>query len=284
MVEWFGGTEDQVVVNFGYASGSLWLHEICRPQEFQDTSRIQVGPYMVGEQVVSLRTILHWRHPLQKGQEGFVECRGATDADVVVNFGHVCGQLKLHQICRPEHLEETVELLVGPYRVGDRVRSLRSFPFWRPQPLLVGDEGLVECYGATEADVIVNFGHVTGQLRFNEILGPEHVGGTSWMQRVPDRASYGAFSSTRGSWRIRLAQVAANALPTKCVERDSEEPCAICQQSLLEGEEERWLPCFHRFHADCIDRWLQVRATCPLDNMELGEMLLLQHEIEDKVE
>merc|ERR1712129_365961 len=51
------------------------------------------------------------------------------------------------------------------------------------------------------------------------------------------------------------------------------EPCSICYEALLPGEEVRRLPCLHVFHRGCIDRWLKIRPTCPLDNQRLEDML-----------
>ncbi|XP_042024808.1 E3 ubiquitin-protein ligase MPSR1-like [Salvia splendens] len=39
------------------------------------------------------------------------------------------------------------------------------------------------------------------------------------------------------------------------------EECAIC---LAEYEEAKEMPCRHRFHADCIDRWLGMHGSCPI--------------------
>lgn len=53
----------------------------------------------------------------------------------------------------------------------------------------------------------------------------------------------------------------------------SEEPCIICHDLVLAGEEVRRLPCCHIFHRDCIDRWLAVKATCPLDNLTAQQLI-----------
>lgn len=40
--------------------------------------------------------------------------------------------------------------------------------------------------------------------------------------------------------------------------------CTVCMEEFKRGEEQRTLPCFHRFHAGCIDRWLRTNGTCPI--------------------
>lgn len=41
--------------------------------------------------------------------------------------------------------------------------------------------------------------------------------------------------------------------------------CSICLECFDEGEQVRVLPCFHRFHPPCIDRWLlDGKAECPI--------------------
>lgn len=40
--------------------------------------------------------------------------------------------------------------------------------------------------------------------------------------------------------------------------------CHICMCNYEVNEQLRILPCCHDFHAPCIDRWLQVKATCPV--------------------
>ena len=45
--------------------------------------------------------------------------------------------------------------------------------------------------------------------------------------------------------------------------------CAICHQTMAEGEIVCNLPCGHFYHVGCIDAWLRIRTTCPLDNREI---------------
>ncbi|PON81602.1 LOW QUALITY PROTEIN: 43kDa postsynaptic protein [Trema orientale] len=45
--------------------------------------------------------------------------------------------------------------------------------------------------------------------------------------------------------------------------------CAVCLSNLEEGEMARLLPnCNHSFHAECIDKWLSSRSTCPICRTE----------------
>lgn len=39
--------------------------------------------------------------------------------------------------------------------------------------------------------------------------------------------------------------------------------CVICMMELTIGEEVRYLPCMHTYHALCIDDWLLRSLTCP---------------------
>jgi len=40
--------------------------------------------------------------------------------------------------------------------------------------------------------------------------------------------------------------------------------CAICISDFAEGDLLRVLPCMHRYHQECADRWLAANRTCPL--------------------
>jgi hypothetical protein len=49
--------------------------------------------------------------------------------------------------------------------------------------------------------------------------------------------------------------------------------CGVCLVDFEEGNELRKLiPCGHRFHRECIDRWLlEASTTCPVDNLDLRQ-------------
>jgi len=45
---------------------------------------------------------------------------------------------------------------------------------------------------------------------------------------------------------------------------DDKSSCNICLSEFDEGEKIRTLPCFHSFHTNCIDNWLNRKAECPV--------------------
>ncbi|KAM3356865.1 putative protein isoform X1 [Capsicum galapagoense] len=56
-----------------------------------------------------------------------------------------------------------------------------------------------------------------------------------------------------------------NNLPQSTVQNESlEEACAVCLETPTMGDVIRHLPCFHKFHKDCIDPWLRRKTSCPV--------------------
>ncbi|KAL6986866.1 hypothetical protein U1Q18_041447 [Sarracenia purpurea var. burkii] len=47
--------------------------------------------------------------------------------------------------------------------------------------------------------------------------------------------------------------------------------CCICLAKYAENDELRELPCSHFFHVECSDKWLKIKASCPLCKYEVGE-------------
>ncbi|XP_001599953.1 RING finger protein 11 [Nasonia vitripennis] len=52
-------------------------------------------------------------------------------------------------------------------------------------------------------------------------------------------------------------------LPTRKFDGAKKGECVICMMELVTGEEVRYLPCMHTYHALCIDDWLLRSLTCP---------------------
>mmetsp|Transcript_8049 Transcript_8049/g.12623 ORF Transcript_8049/g.12623 Transcript_8049/m.12623 type:complete len:456 (+) Transcript_8049:105-1472(+) len=46
--------------------------------------------------------------------------------------------------------------------------------------------------------------------------------------------------------------------------REETQSCSVCLETYQEGETVRTIPCFHTFHAKCIDPWLAEKAECPI--------------------
>jgi hypothetical protein len=52
---------------------------------------------------------------------------------------------------------------------------------------------------------------------------------------------------------------------SKRLPKPNESPCAICLTDYLPKDMIRCVPdCQHCFHAECVDEWLRMSATCPL--------------------
>eukprot|EP00440_Ansanella_granifera_P011419 gb/GFBE01012389.1/.p1 GENE.gb/GFBE01012389.1/~~gb/GFBE01012389.1/.p1 ORF type:complete len:305 (+),score=51.00 gb/GFBE01012389.1/:1-915(+) len=45
---------------------------------------------------------------------------------------------------------------------------------------------------------------------------------------------------------------------------DSERQCMVCLERFQDGENLRILPCLHRYHLGCVDRWLKENRHCPV--------------------
>jgi len=89
------------------------------------------------------------------------------------------------------------------------------------------------------------------------------------LSRLGGRSDVLDLSSIRA---LALSRIEANTviydfqmkdLPTQASD-DSSHKCCICLENFKEGEKVRVLPCFHRYHKDCIDEWLGRSDRCPL--------------------
>lgn len=69
-------------------------------------------------------------------------------------------------------------------------------------------------------------------------------------------------------------------VPVYRLEKREVEQCVVCHEPMRKGEEVRRLPCFHVYHRLCIDRWLGVKATCPLDNQKLEDLVRSQQQMD----
>lgn len=75
--------------------------------------------------------------------------------------------------------------------------------------------------------------------------------------------------------REREVSTLLSALPSYPFDADVREDstCAVCQVGMRPGDMICRLPCSHGYHVGCIDTWLRVKTTCPLDNRCIAGML-----------
>jgi hypothetical protein len=67
------------------------------------------------------------------------------------------------------------------------------------------------------------------------------------------------------------AEGVINQLPTETVVPSpskaaacTPQRCMVCLEEPQAGEVLRSLPCHHKYHKHCIDKWLVIKATCPI--------------------
>jgi len=64
--------------------------------------------------------------------------------------------------------------------------------------------------------------------------------------------------------RLRASSVDATTVTVVYTASVGQEECSICFDNFAEGEQLRLLPCMHKFHASCVERWLVQKHTCPV--------------------
>jgi len=59
-------------------------------------------------------------------------------------------------------------------KIGDKVKSLREDPNWRPRPLTLGAEGVILCPAPKPYEITVDFGgDLVGSMKSNEVCKSE---------------------------------------------------------------------------------------------------------------
>lgn len=58
-------------------------------------------------------------------------------------------------------------------------------------------------------------------------------------------------------------------LPMHTIKGD-EACCAVCLQEFLDSDKLKTLPCMHRYHANCVDKWLLKHNSCPVCKRPTG--------------
>ena len=66
-----------------------------------------------------------------------------------------------------------------------------------------------------------------------------------------------------------------SSLPSSIISDPNQLPedkrqCVICMDEYEKGDERTMLPCWHGFHKECVNRWLNNKGCCPVCKTEVG--------------
>lgn len=57
-----------------------------------------------------------------------------------------------------------------------------------------------------------------------------------------------------------------------CDEEDGKEECVVCLDELgVGGRVVKEMPCKHRFHGECVEKWLKIHGSCPICRYKMPE-------------
>jgi hypothetical protein len=82
---------------------------------------------------------------------------------------------------------------------------------------------------------------------------------------------YNAKKSTASKATTSIKGSTKKPAPPVNDDPSSNDSCAICIVDYKHGDKLRTLPCMHKFHKECIDKWLLVKSECCLCKYDLLE-------------
>lgn len=71
--------------------------------------------------------------------------------------------------------------------------------------------------------------------------------------------------------KISLCSFGSGNNPQDVAAYEMDPRCPICLENFAEGVEIRVMPCRHKYHRCCLDKWLKIKAVCPICNMNIKD-------------
>lgn len=87
---------------------------------------------------------------------------------------------------------------------------------------------------------------------------------------APTEDRSAAATNPNGTTTVDGIAAAGTTSSANAPDDNDNQGCSICTEDFERGQDQRVLPCDHRFHPECIDPWLlNVSGTCPLCRVDL---------------
>ncbi|KAK3679335.1 hypothetical protein LTR78_000896 [Recurvomyces mirabilis] len=161
----------------------------------------------------------------------------------------------------------------GPRNIIGRARQTRVKGLARAMldtlPIVkVGDRG---AEAPKPTDVELGEGATAQEGRPTEMTGltARDARASGELTNVHNAEELPRTSSTEGGIAAAASVTHAQHQASHASDQDNQ-GCSICTEDFEIGQDQRILPCDHRFHPDCIDPWLlNVSGTCPLCRIDL---------------
>ncbi|RMX91143.1 hypothetical protein D0868_14156 [Hortaea werneckii] len=187
----------------------------------------------------------------------------------------------------------------GPRNLLGRARQSRARGLARAMldtiPIVkFGGEGVEEGKGTTgPGDVEMAEGGGVAAATIDDSTadrasGPRETGGP---HHHDDDQTGDESGATKASVTATSSSTPTNPQPTPTPtnnaleNNNNNQGCSICTDDFELGQDQRVLPCNHRFHPPCIDPWLlNVSGTCPLCRIDLRPQTSSQEEAEGEGE
>ncbi|KAG7385723.1 hypothetical protein PHYPSEUDO_001177 [Phytophthora pseudosyringae] len=67
-----------------------------------------------------------------------------------------------------------------------------------------------------------------------------------------------------GATPLQIQQLPIVSVTESMMQASENACCAVCLSAFQVDGRVRMMPCFHHFHPECIDPWLQEKARCPI--------------------
>merc|ERR1712039_1097774 len=86
-----------------------------------------------------------------------------------------------------------------------------------------------------------------------------------FMRRIMEQSAEEDIPRVERASRRDIARLPVRRLTCEDMASTTEDQksCTICMEEFKEGDQQKTLPCFHRYHAQCVDQWLQRNGCCP---------------------